>query len=218
MSQPSQGARRTPAPLDGREDPSQQQQQENYVELLVMESPKRKVSLGADQSPRGYLVMTAITDRDDDNDAVALGRSRSSVESNDSLSSMSSRSRQHKFACQFDPSVKNGRALVLKFDASGVGTFEEMTRASLLRLTHDAAMFRTPATAEVDESISAMNSEHGTVVGPAGFKTSSRRLSFRRLKPDSNGIKATAQQPHATICDVQVRGGCPFFRLCVRES
>lgn len=46
---------------------------------------------------------------------------------------------QRRFACAFDPSLKNGRSLVLRFAPDGSSAFEEVSRADVLRLTQEAA-------------------------------------------------------------------------------
>ncbi|KAJ0402550.1 hypothetical protein P43SY_000813 [Pythium insidiosum] len=44
-----------------------------------------------------------------------------------------------RFACQFDPTQRGGRSLMLRFDLEGNATFEEMSRVDVLRMAQDAA-------------------------------------------------------------------------------
>ncbi|DAZ98851.1 TPA: hypothetical protein N0F65_002576 [Lagenidium giganteum] len=51
---------------------------------------------------------------------------------------------ENKYHCRFDPMLKNGRSLVLRFDSNGEATFEEMSRLEVLRMTEQAAMVVVP--------------------------------------------------------------------------
>ncbi|KAJ0409350.1 hypothetical protein ATCC90586_000587 [Pythium insidiosum] len=46
---------------------------------------------------------------------------------------------ESKFACEFDPTARSGRSLMLRFDADGGATFVEMNRADVLKMTHEVA-------------------------------------------------------------------------------
>lgn len=162
----------------------------------LLETAKRKMSITNDRSPRAYQKI-AVGDMD----------SNGRHDSPDSMSSLASRSRERKFACQFDPSSKNGRALVLTFDARGVGTFQEMTRLDLLRRTHDAArssinLFE-PGVVASDARAAATSAGADELSGGAAGRRGrvNRKASLRGPFVDH----AERGPQYATICDVQVR-------------
>lgn len=62
-----------------------------------------------------------------------------SITSSNRQSFASIASVDRKFMCQFDPLLKNGKSLVLKFDEHGDSSFLEMSRMDVLKMAQDAA-------------------------------------------------------------------------------
>lgn len=173
-----------------------------------MDTMKQKVSRGG-TSPRAYQQIDIFPQREaEQHSPIHSHNSRSSIGSLDSM-------RGRKFACLFDPAVKNGRALVMKFDIDGVGTFQEVTRLDLLRMTQDAAKPNVDLT-----TAAAEEEEYGGVTSPR----SEQRGPMRRIKARRPSVRRMFGEPadatpYASICDVQVRelNTCRkgFFRMRV---
>lgn len=106
-----------------------------------------------------------------------------------------------KFTCQFDPSAKNGRVLVLRFDTQGVGVFLEMSRSDLLHMAQEAAK---PKYEEGEEP--ELQSE-SPPSGPPNLRVA-RRSSVRRVALDSSlGRPASDNFCVNAVFDVQVHAG-----------
>lgn len=118
-----------------------------------------------------------------------------------------------RFTCQFDPGAKNGRSLVrsavlhaayscvlcahcgrqvLKFDASGTATFQEMSRLEVLRMAQEAAQ---PALVPDPEDVTSDTDEPDAARKP-------RRTSVRRLNTHANILDSAN---FSRSCDVQAR-------------
>lgn len=175
---------------------SHQQQHEPLPELL--ETVRCKVTrTTGERSPRAYQKIEISSP--DEEDHQQQQRRNVSLRSANSMSSMASAGgKTRKFACQFDPSVKNGRALVLKFDEHGVGAFQEITRLELLRLTQEAAKPSVNLAAGEDDAAADVLSDDER--GPTR-RVKARKTALRRPHADPGDKNA----PYATICDVQVR-------------
>lgn len=92
---------------------------------------------------------------------------------------------QQQFACEFDPSLKSARLLVLRFDAEGDAAFEEMSRVDILRLAQDAA---TPVIDKLSADAAAAQAQ-----------------TLAHAREARAASAPPGQAPYGTICDVQVR-------------
>lgn len=162
-------------------------------ELLA--TMRRNVSLASgERNPRAYQTIEISSPDDVESQQKQRNVSLRSV---NSVSSMASVDRARKFACQFDPAVKNGSALVLKFDTEGVGTFEEVTRLALLRLTQEAARPSVDPLAADSEVAGVLSDEERGPTRRVKAKKTALRRPYAADPVDKNA-------PYATICDVQV--------------
>jgi hypothetical protein len=110
-----------------------------------------------------------------------------------------------KFTCQFDPSVKNGRVLVLRFDTHGVGVFLEMSRSDLLHLAQEAAKpkYEEGEEPEIQSEAPPMGVSNVRVV---------RRSSVRRVALDNSlGRMGSDNLCGNSVFDVQVCEGTEWF-------
>lgn len=101
-------------------------------------------------------------------------------EENNTLTHTSTSLNDKAFNCQFDPTARSSRSLVLIFDKEGNSRFEEMSRVSILR------MVQAPPT-------------------PTSNSVHEQRYSAPQHSPKSPYNNPNRQSlPRGTICDVQV--------------
>ncbi|GAB9475804.1 Cora metal ion transporter [Globisporangium polare] len=181
---------------------SQQQQQQQHQQQYeppteLLESVGRKASLTTgERSPGAYQRIEISYPNDEDQHEQQKQQRNASLRSVNSKSSMASvGGKARKFACQFDPAEKNGRALVLRFDEKGVGEFQEITRLELLRLTQEAA--KPNVSPSLGDEAGVLNEEEENRGSTRRIKA--RKTALRRPFADHGDKNA----PYATICDVQ---------------
>ncbi|GLD92954.1 hypothetical protein PINS_up001546 [Pythium insidiosum] len=110
------------------------------------------------RSPFHKMDVVVVEDGVDDNNL----RERMSLASSTGGDALADK----RFACQFDPTQRGGRSLMLRFDLDGNATFEEMSRVDVLRMAQDAATGCTSATsaARPVRVKGASNAPFGTIV------------------------------------------------------
>uniref|UniRef100_K3WKQ0 Magnesium transporter n=1 Tax=Globisporangium ultimum (strain ATCC 200006 / CBS 805.95 / DAOM BR144) TaxID=431595 RepID=K3WKQ0_GLOUD len=112
-----------------------------------------------------------LTEGDGVRDARRSAHQRMSTHSSFNENFETASAKEKRFACQFDPSLKNGRSLVLRFDMDGNSSFEEVSRGDVLRMTQEAATLALDHNNTGDAKRLVQSVKQTKLLGPTAYGT-----------------------------------------------